>query len=85
MTDRTEPVITDRELAERLRTSLWFVQEHCRRKAWPHLRTGKRQIRFTAKHVAAIEQLLEVGPEQPSPEPPAPGADNAWGRRGRGS
>ena len=87
----TEPLLTDKGMAEHLGKTIWFVQKHCRpespserkpgkpaRVLWPHLRVGK-SIRFTPEHVAAIDALLEVG----KPAPVVATAAEKFGRRGR--
>lgn len=79
---------TDRELADRLGVSLWFVQKQCRDKNWPHLSVAGHR-RFTAEHVAAIEQQLEVPADDPDTASAPATADEraavAWGRSTRSS
>ncbi len=70
-----DSVITDRELAARLRISWQQVQERCKSGQWPHLRIG-RAYRFKAEHVAEISDLCLVRVKAD----PAP----TWGRKRRG-
>ncbi|GAB3889372.1 PX domain-containing protein [Terrabacter terrigena] len=80
--------VTDRELAEQLQVSAWFVQQQCRAKRWPHLKVAGR-YRFTDAHVTRISELLEVNPpaETSAPEAATPTevADISWGRSTRSS
>jgi len=81
----TDTLTTDRELAARYGKSLYFVQEQCRVKAWPHLKVGK-SIRFRQAHVDFIDALLEVPATADAvPATPAPSDENPWGRKGRKS
>lgn len=81
----TDDLLTDRDVASRYGKSLYFVQEQCRLKAWPHLKVGK-SIRFRQAHVDFIDALLEVpAATDPAPATPAPSKENPWGRKGRKS
>jgi len=78
----TTALVTDRELAARYGKSLYFIQEQCRTKRWPHLRVGQ-SIRFTEAHVEAIDNQLAVDVATTTDALPAATSENPWGRKGR--
>lgn len=68
------PYLTDRDVADRFGISVPKVHRLCAN-GWPHMRVG-RDYRFTAAHIAAIEQLCE---RTATPETPA----DTWGVKTR--
>jgi excisionase family DNA binding protein len=76
------PLLTDAEVAERLRISRRTLQAMCRAGAVPYVRLAGRYM-FTPGDVAAIVAGNHHEPEvADAQEPPAapPRADNPWGR-----
>jgi len=51
--------LTEADLADRFQVTVHVVGEWRRRYGWPHLKIG-RTVRYTAAHVARIEQIHAV-------------------------